>query len=44
MDIEVGWPQLVEEMLFVIEEPKAEKSFPLNKNSKLILFYLVKFA
>ena len=43
MDIEVGCPQLVEEMLFVIEEPKVEKSFQLNK-IKFILFYLVKFA
>ena len=44
MDIEVECLPLVEEMLFVTEEPKAEKSFPLNKNLKLILFYFVKFA
>ncbi len=44
MDIEVVCLPSVEEMLFVIEEPKAEKSFPLNKISKLILFYFVKFA
>jgi hypothetical protein len=44
MDIEVECLPSVEEMLFVIEEPKAEKNFPLNKNSKLILFYFVKFA
>ncbi len=43
MDTEVECLQLVEEMLFVIEEPKAEKGFPLNKNLKLILFYFVKF-
>jgi len=43
MDIELVCLPLVEEMLFVIEEPKAEKSSPLNKNSKLILFYFVKF-
>ncbi len=43
MDTELVCLPSVEEMLFVIEEPKAEKSSPLNKNSKLILFYFVKF-